>query len=83
MPLRWGLKQTTFEERPLKRVCSGWRTRAGESLIAVVCYRKSSNHEGGTKLFSEVLSKRQQSKQVAARQALIGHNRKNIQTASE
>jgi len=67
----------------VKHVCSGWRRRAGENLIAVFCYRKSSNHEGGTKLFSEVLSKRQQSKQVAARQALIGHNRKNIQSGSE
>lgn len=68
------------KEKLVKYVCSAWR-RVWGNLIAAFNYRKSS-HEGGPKLFSEVLSKRQQS-QVAARQALIGHNRKKIQTESD
>lgn len=51
------------------------KRRTWEKLIAVFCYSTRGNHKGGTKLFSEVLSKRQQS-QVAARQVLIGHNGK-------
>lgn len=51
------------------------KRRVWGNLIEAFCYRKRSLHEGGAKLFSEVLSKRQQSQRVAARQDLIGHNR--------
>lgn len=55
------------------------KRRTWENLIAVFCYKIRGSHNGGTKLFSEVLSKRQQS-QVAARQVPktipIGHNGK-------
>lgn len=76
-----GLEQMKSKEKLVEYVCSAWR-RVWGNLIAAFCYRKSSP-EGGPKLFSEVRSKRQQSQQVAARQALIGHNRKKIQTESD